>query len=187
MSQPVYPARRSLALVLIVLGGLVGSACWRSAPRQDPLPPATIKLTSEAFGEGAQIPERFSCEGENVSPPLAWSNLPDGAVELALVMTDPDAPGATFYHWIMVGIPASATSLGEGEVPEGAVEAESSSGKASYIGMCPPDGSTHRYVFTIYALNSRVEVPAVQPPEATVAAIEDAAVARGMLTGRFSR
>ncbi|MBW3614899.1 MAG: YbhB/YbcL family Raf kinase inhibitor-like protein [Actinobacteria bacterium] len=183
----MYAARGAMALVLMVLTSLAAIACSRSAPRQDPLPAATIELRSEAFAEGAEIPERFSCEGENVSPPLAWSNLPDGAVELALVMTDPDAPDGVFYHWILVGIDGSKSSLGEGEVPEGGVVAESSSGMATYIGMCPPDGSTHRYVFTIYALNSRLEPPAAQPPQATVAAIEDAAVARGTLTGKFSR
>lgn len=190
MSAAVTSRRRASALVLLLVAGLAVTACGdggKPGAGSGSGPPNTMELRSEAFAEGADIPEQFSCEGENLSPPLAWSKVPDGTAELALVLSDPDAPGATFYHWFLLGIDPSTTALGAGEVPEGAVEAESSSGKAAYIGMCPPDGSTHQYVFTIYALNRRLEVPAVQPPQATLAAIEEAAVARGTLTGRFSR
>lgn len=190
MSAAVTSRRRAPALVLLLVSGLALTGCGDSGgPGADSGggPPDTMELHSEAFADGTDIPERFSCEGENLSPPLAWSKVPDGTAELALVLSDPDAPGATFYHWFLLGIDPSTAALDAGEVPEGAMEAESSSGKAAYIGMCPPDGSTHRYVFTIYALNRRLEVPAVQPPQATLAAIEEAAVARGTLTGRFSR
>lgn len=182
--------RRAAAFVLLLVAGFALPGCGgggQPGAGSGNGPPDTMELRSDAFVEGAEIPEQFSCEGENLSPPLAWSKAPDGTAELALVLSDPDAPGATFYHWFLLGLDPSTTALGPGEVPQGAVEAESSSGKAAYIGMCPPDGSTHRYVFTIYALHRRLEVPAVQPPQATLAAIEEAVVAKGTLTGKFSR
>jgi len=177
--------RPATALVLLVALGFGVSGCDR--PAQRGVLADTIEVRSEAFAEGGEIPERFSCEGENISPPLSWSKLPDGARELALVLSDPDATDGTFYHWVLVGIDPSKSSLAVGEVPPGAVVAESSSGMAAYIGMCPPDGSTHRYVFTLYALNRQLEPPVAGPPQATLDAIEDAAVARGTLTARFSR
>ncbi|HET9442142.1 MAG TPA: YbhB/YbcL family Raf kinase inhibitor-like protein [Acidimicrobiales bacterium] len=150
-------------------------------------PAGRIRVTSTAFAEGATIPERFSCEGDNVAPPLAWSGVPDGAVELAVVVSDPDAPGGTFHHWLLLGLDPALSSLETGTVPAGAVEGEASSGKATYIGPCPPDGSTHRYRFTVYALDRPLGLPAGVAAGEALRAIRPAVIGEGRLTGRFSR
>src|SRR5687767_8651667 len=82
-----------------------------------------ITVTSPAFDADTPIPERFSCAGDDVSPPLVWEGAPDDAVEVALVVDDPDAPGGTFVHWVVAGIDPGVTSIAEDEVPEGVVQA----------------------------------------------------------------
>src|SRR5262245_37059174 len=112
-----------------------------------------MQLTSPAFSEGDTLDVRFTCDGEDLSPPLAWSDVPDGSSELRLSVTDPDAPSGTFTHWLVTGIDPSAPGVGQGAVPEGGAEQENSFGNASYGGPCPPKGTDHRYVFTIEALD----------------------------------
>ena len=97
-----------------------------------------LDLTSTAFADGAPIPTVYTCEGRDVSPPLAWSGVPAGVTELQLRMEDPDAPGGTFVHWVVSGIEPGTTSLPEGS--------------AGYKGPCPPGGKTHHYVLTLRAL-----------------------------------
>ncbi|MGH9011079.1 MAG: YbhB/YbcL family Raf kinase inhibitor-like protein [Acidimicrobiia bacterium] len=113
-----------------------------------------MKLTSPEFPDGGRIPDRFTCRGEDRSPRLQWSEVPDRTAELALTCTDPDAPGGTFVHWVLWGIGPGAGGLGEGEVPEGAQEGRNGFGKRGYGGPCPPRGhGTHHYHFRLYALS----------------------------------
>jgi hypothetical protein len=120
-----------------------------------------MKLRSTAFEQGREIPARYTCEGQDVSPPLAWSEIPSGAKTLALIVDDPDAPDPakpqrTYVHWVVYNIPVSARSLKEnaskGEMPKGAVQGKNDWGKAEYGGPCPPIGR-HRYFFKLYALD----------------------------------
>jgi Raf kinase inhibitor-like YbhB/YbcL family protein len=110
---------------------------------------ATLGLTSPAFGEGESIPPEYTCVGEDVAPPLAWSGVPEGTVELALVVSDPDADG--FVHWVVTGLPASVGGLARGSPPAEAVEALNDFGREGWSGPCPPSG-THDYEFRLYAL-----------------------------------
>ncbi|TMK71567.1 MAG: YbhB/YbcL family Raf kinase inhibitor-like protein [Actinobacteria bacterium] len=117
------------------------------------------KLTSEAFGHGEQIPRRHSCEGEDLSPPLAWSGLPEGTRSVALICDDPDAPSGTFTHWVAWGLDPAAGGLAEGETAP--AEGRGGFGTASYRGPCPPPGQgPHRYFFRLFALDA---VPGVKP------------------------
>lgn len=150
--------------------------------------PDGITVSSTAFDAGQPIPEVYSCEGENVPPPLAWTGVPDEATELALVVEDPDAPDETFVHWLVVGIDPSTTALTGTEPPPGAQVLPGSSDNPTYIGPCPPDNDgDHRYYFQVYALDGPVDLDAGAPPLAGVKAVREAAVAGGYVEGTFSR
>jgi Raf kinase inhibitor-like YbhB/YbcL family protein len=114
-----------------------------------------VEVRSPAFSEGDTVPEQFTCAGQNVSPPLTWSDVPEGATELRLSLTDPDAPSGTFTHWLVTGIDPSASDVGQGMVPTGGTEERNSFGDAAYGGPCPPRGDQpHRYVFRVEALDA---------------------------------
>jgi Raf kinase inhibitor-like YbhB/YbcL family protein len=168
---------------------LVGLAACSSGgqPRTERALPERITVSSPAFAAGGAIPRRFTCMGENVSPPLAWSGVPAGTVEVAVVVDDPDAPRGTYVHWVVVGIDPAHTELAEGALPPGSRQGRNSAGKAAYSGPCPPGGPPHHYRFTVYALKSKVEVGNDTTPEAAIATIESAATARGRLVGTFGR
>jgi Raf kinase inhibitor-like YbhB/YbcL family protein len=119
---------------------------------------AAFALESSAFENAQAIPSRHGCEGEDVSPPLRWSNVPEGTRSLALVVDDPDAPGGIFTHWIAWGLDP-AGGLGEGEsAPR---EGQNDFGTTGYRGPCPPPGhGRHRYVFRLYALDTDLELAA---------------------------
>jgi hypothetical protein len=114
-----------------------------------------MEIRSSAFSEGDPVPVRFTCDGDDVSPPLAWSDVPEGASELRLTVTDPDAPSGTFTHWLVTGIDPTATDVAEGVAPERGTQQPNSFGDTRYGGPCPPPGrGAHRYVFAIEALDA---------------------------------
>lgn len=146
----------------------------------------TISVTSTAFTDGAAIPSQYTCEGANVSPPLAWAGVPADAAALALVVDDPDAPSGTFTHWVVLDIPVVSTGVAEDAVPAGAPQARNSADRASYFGPCPP-GGTHHYRFTVYALSATTGLPDGATLDAALRAVSDLAIARGRLVGTFTR
>jgi Raf kinase inhibitor-like YbhB/YbcL family protein len=148
--------------------------------------PATIAVTSTAFGEGDAIPERYTCDGDEVSPPLAWTGVPEDSAALALVVDDPDASSGTFTHWVVLDVPVTTTSSDAGGVPEGGVQATSSAGDAAYAGPCPPSG-THHYRFTVVALDAECGLTEGATLDDALAAVDEHAIARGTLTGTYSR
>lgn len=168
--------------VLVACSGDAGPApAGQRAPRG-------MTLTSTAFGANQPVPERYSCEGDNLPPPLRWTGTPAGTVELALVVEDPDAPDGTFVHWIVVGIDPATTSVGPATALPGARVLRGSSDNDTYIGPCPPDGDgPHRYVFQVYALPERLQVPEGAAPLEAVRVIRQAANAGGSLVGIFER
>lgn len=150
---------------------------------------AELTVTSEAFGDGQPIPERFTCDGDDSSPPLAWERGPDGTVGYALVMDDPDAPGGTFVHWVAWNI--SDTSLPE-RVPavprggDGVCQGRNSWRRTGYGGPCPPSGR-HRYLFKVFALDAELDLPPDTTKQQLVAAMEGHVLARGELLGTYAR
>ena len=163
----------------VLIAALLMAACGGDGP-------TGMRVTSPAFAAGQPIPERFSCLGENVPPPLRWKGTPEGTAELAVVVEDRDAPEGTFVHWIMVGIDPGTTRIESDALPPGARVLLGSSDNPTYIGPCPPRGSgTHRYSFEVYALPRRVELAESSPPAEKARAIRRAASAGGRLEGTF--
>lgn len=173
----------------VVASVLLIAACSGGGSSDTPEPSVeqqSITVRSASFEDGAAIPVEFSCDGSNTSPALQWSGVPDSAKALALVVADPDAPGGTFYHWVVADIPTTTLGVDAGGTPKGGVVAENSSGDAAYMGPCPPSG-THRYRFTVYALSTPSGVSGGESTEDAVTAIDKVAAAGGTLTGTFSR
>ncbi|UCE57401.1 MAG: YbhB/YbcL family Raf kinase inhibitor-like protein [Candidatus Bathyarchaeota archaeon] len=112
-----------------------------------------MKLKSEDFEDNNIIPSEFTCDGEDISPQLSWEDVPPETKSFALSVTDPDAPGGTWIHWLVYDIPRDVRSIERSSLPKGAKEVENDFGKEEYGGPCPPYG-THRYIFTIYALDT---------------------------------
>jgi Raf kinase inhibitor-like YbhB/YbcL family protein len=172
-------------VLCLAVAGLTGCAGDSSSPADADVP-AGIDVTSTAFAEGEPIPTRYTCDGDEVSPPLAWASVPDGTAALALVVDDPDAPSGTFTHWVVLDIPVSTTTSPEGGVPDGGVQAQSSAGGAAYAGPCPPSG-THHYRFTIVALDAPTGLAEGAALDDALGAVDDHATASGTLTGTYAR
>ena len=169
---------------------MLADGCGGDGTVEGPPPQAaaTIRVTSAGFADGEVIPVRYTCDGENPAPPLAWTGVPEAARGLAVLVEDPDAPDGTFVHWTLFDVPADLPGLETGEVPTNAREGENSFGDRGYGGPCPPEGDEpHRYVFVIYALDGTLGVDAGASPADVRAAIGRRAIARGELTGRFGR
>jgi Raf kinase inhibitor-like YbhB/YbcL family protein len=174
-------------LLTLTLAGLAACSSGDGRPRAERALPEPITVSSPAFTAGSPIPPRFTCDGDNLSPPLRWSGVPTGTIEVALVVDDPDAPRGTYVHWVVVGLEPASTELAQATVPPGARQIRNSAGKAVYTGPCPPGGPPHHYRFTIYALQHPPDVGDDASPEATIQAIEAAASARGRLVGTYGR
>jgi len=161
----------------------------------------TIKVTSTAFVQDQRIPKKYTGEGEDVSPPLAWSDVPEGTKELALICDDPDAPtDEPWVHWVIYKIPANATGLFEHIPREARLKEEggmlqgqnswSTPGKPSigYRGPMPPKGDgDHRYQFTLYALGGKLVVQPGITKKQLLGEMEDHILAKGQLVGIYSR
>ncbi len=148
--------------------------------------PAGITVTSTAFRDGGTIPVKYTCDGDGVSPPLAWTGAPANTGALAIVVDDPDAPSGTFTHWVVLDLEPTTTSIAEGQLPPNAKQAANSAGNPAYDGPCPPSG-THHYRFTIYALSEATALPDGAKLDEALKAIDSKTIARGRLTALFSR
>jgi Raf kinase inhibitor-like YbhB/YbcL family protein len=144
-----------------------------------------LSLSSPAFPAGSPIPQRFTCNGQGVSPPLRWSGVPVRARSLAVELQDPDAPGGVFTHWLfwnvsvrMHTLPAHVTWRLQGR---------NSFGHIGYSGPCPPQGSTHHYVFTLFALSSKLTLRRGSSSSRLHAAIRGRLVSRATLVGTYGR
>jgi Raf kinase inhibitor-like YbhB/YbcL family protein len=122
-----------------------------------------FELTATAFQNGRDIPKKFTCDGTDVSPELAWTEPPAGTRNFAVIVDDPDAPAGTWVHWVLYDLPGDARRLAEGitkkdRLPNGASQGRNDFGKLGYNGPCPPRRSTHRYFFKLYALDAKTNL-----------------------------
>ena len=162
-----------------------------TAPRDDS-PTRHLTLTSSAFRDGESIPFRHSCDGEDLSPPLAWTGSPVETRTFALICDDPDAPRGTWVHWLIWNLPADAVELGQGvpprpELPSGARQGLNDSGDLGYGGPCPPPGKAHRYFFRLYALDGPLDLSPGASREELDAALDGRALATAEMVGTYER
>ena len=152
----------------------------------------TLSVSSSAFQEGEGIPAKYSCEGQDISPPLVWSEAPGQTQSFALIMDDPDAPGRVFTHWVLFNIPSDSRELPEAvptqsQLSNGALQGRNDFGKIGYGGPCPPPGRPHRYQFTLYALDQPLDLTAGASKKQVLDAMQGHILAQGQLMGTYQR
>ena len=152
----------------------------------------TIQITSTAFTEGNPIPQKFTCDNEDISPPLSWTGIPAQTKSLALIVDDPDAPLGVFVHWVIFDMPPDLTGLTEGvaktpTLPGLGVQGIADFRKPGYGGPCPPQGKPHHYFFRLYALDSLLNLPAGAKRAEVEKAMQGHILATGQLIGVYSR
>lgn len=143
-----------------------------------------MRLTSPAFADGGAIPSKHTCDGEDVSPPLAWSDAPDATQAYVLVVEDPDA--RNFVHWLLTDIPADTTELPEGQGDRIGRPGPNDFRTTGWGGPCPPSGE-HRYVFTLYAVSEPIGIGDGASVRDARSAMEGRVLAEATLTGRYAR
>jgi len=151
-----------------------------------------FELTSTAFPPGGSIPRRHTCDGDDVSPPLAWKDVPPGTKSLALVCDDPDAPAGTWVHWVVWAVPASASGLPEGvppsaTLPDGSRQGRNDFKRTGWGGPCPPRGGPHRYFFRLSAVDRTIDLPAGATRAELDRTLEGHTLGRTELMGRYAR
>ena len=152
-----------------------------------------MELMSTAFENGERIPERFTCEGEDVSPPLRWSGVPNDTESMVLICDDPDAPDGTWSHWVVYNLPPTPNELERGatlsdRLSEGLREGRNDFGRQGYGGPCPPRGDeAHRYHFRLYALGEKLSFKGSVTRAQVMDAIEGKTLDEAVLIGTFSR
>lgn len=150
-----------------------------------------IEITSSAFADGGMVPSKYTCDGSDISPPLQWEAVPEATRSIALISDDPDAPVGTWVHWVLYDLPAETRELEENippdkTLPSGAKQGLSDFGRIGYGGPCPPSG-THRYFFKIYALDTKLKLPAGAKKSELLKAMEGHIIGQGQLIGKYKR
>lgn len=145
-----------------------------------------MKIESTVFKNNQQIPSKYTCDGENTNPPLEFSDVPEKAKSLVLIMDDPDAPRGTFVHWVVFNIDPQTKDVAEGKVPDNGAEGVTSFGKQGYGGPCPPSG-THRYFFKLYALDEKLNLNRSAGKKEVESAMVGHILAQAELIGLYQR
>lgn len=142
-----------------------------------------MKLESPVFVNYGAIPKMYTCDGDKQVPALSISGIPKGTVTLAIIMDDPDAPGGTFTHWVMFNIPPTVSTIDE-KIPEGVQQGANSTGKEGYVAPCPESG-THRYFFTLYALDTKLGLDGKATKKDIEAALHGHILEQSLLIGVY--
>lgn len=176
------PIRGHCLAVMLAAGMLLGTAASSVQ---------AMELTSPAFQSGGTIPLKYSCAGENISPPLSIEGVPKSARSLALIIADPDAPHGTFIHWVVYNLPPATSRLSaaipkQATITGGGEQGLNGAGHYGYFGMCPPPGPPHHYHFTLYAVDRTIDIKGANATRLE-AAIKGHVVARSEIVGLFSR
>jgi Raf kinase inhibitor-like YbhB/YbcL family protein len=149
-----------------------------------------LTFTSSAFADNALLPVQYTCDGENISPPLDWSEVPDGTAELVLIFEDPDAPGGTQVYWVLFGLNPATGGIEEGKVPAGAVGGKNDYGRSDWAGPCPPYGISRprHYIFTLLALSEPSDLAEGASPRWDLpSALSGKVLAQAQLTCKYAR
>lgn len=145
-----------------------------------------MKLTSSAFSDNGIIPQKYTCDGEDINPPLTISDVPNNAKSLALIVDDPDAPAGTWVHWVVFNVNPKVREIKEKSSPEGATEGITSFGKPGYGGPCPPSG-VHRYFFSLFVLDATLPLSASSTAKDVEQAMQHHLLTQARLMGRYQR
>ncbi|MDP3143323.1 MAG: YbhB/YbcL family Raf kinase inhibitor-like protein [Candidatus Omnitrophota bacterium] len=153
-----------------------------------------MEIASPAFANNTEVPRKYTCQGEDISPPLSWSDAPEGTKSLVLISDDPDAPAGTWVHWTVFNIPADKKELKEGEgipakkqLADGSRQGMTDSGSVGYHGPCPPPGRYHRYFFKLYSLDTLLSLDAGATKEEIEQAMESHILVKAEILGKFKR
>ena len=149
-----------------------------------------FRLIITAFQNGGFVPKKFTCDGPDISPALAWTEPPAGTKSLAVIVDDPDAPAGTWVHWVLYDLAGDARELGEGvakdrQLPDGAYQGRNDFGKIGYNGPCPPKGGPHRYFFKLCALDRKTNLKAGASKGELERAMKGHILAEAEVVGRF--
>lgn len=181
------PRRRATTVVVAAALCLAGCGGGDGAGEVDVDGEATMEVSSSDLVTGATVPVRFTCDGEDARPALAWGEPPDGTTEVVVVVDDPDAPGGTFTHWTVWGLDPADTPIGS-SLPGGAIEGTNGFGSVGWRGPCPPRGADpHRYRFRVLAVDTPVGLSSGATPDAVDRAIRGHVLAEGHLIATYSR
>jgi len=184
-------ARANLFFIAVLFAGLLSSSCSNQADPGSPGKPK-MSLTSTAFAQGQPIPDKYTGQGEDLSPPLQWSGAPANVQSFVLICEDPDAPMGAFTHWVIYNIPPAISSLSE-NVPKnaslsgGTRQGQNGFGNIGYNGPAPPPGKTHHYYFRLYALDDVLTLDPGAAKKAVVNAMQGHVLAEGELIGTYLR
>lgn len=193
LERQIEPVANKHGVLLIAVLAIFSST-FTACTGQSPVSPAgrstTLSISSRAFTEGDKIPVKYTHDGQDISPPLTWSEPPPQTQVFALIVDDPDAPGGVFTHWILFNIPASTRRLAEGvdaedRLENGALQGKNDFGRIGYNGPSPPGGTTHRYRFTVYALDKILDLNSGASRKQLVNAMSGHILAEGRLTGVY--
>lgn len=167
---------------------LVEAGCSQASPlvTEEGEAAMALQVTSPVFVEGGNIPRKFTCDAENVSPALAWSGIPSGAQSIALIADDPDAPVGTWVHWVLYDLPGDTSAIPEAVMGIG-VEGLNDFRKSGYGGPCPPKGKPHRYFFKVYALDTGLGLKPGASKGEVEKAMQGHVLAQGQLMGKYGR
>ena len=153
-----------------------------------------FRIYSPAFSDGGPISRAHTCDGADLSPPLAWSDVPDGTRELALIVDDPDAPNGMWVHWVLYGVGPAVRGLPAGlprdadlKAPVAARQGMTGFRRPGWGGPCPPPGPAHRYVFTLYALGEKTTVPPGASKAILLEAMKAITIGEAQLIGKYGR
>ncbi len=145
-----------------------------------------MKIESTAFKDNKLIPPKYTCDGDNVNPPLVIRDVPENAKSLVLVVDDPDAPGGTWVHWTIWNISPHIKEIPGNSYPQNSVEGMTDSGRQGYSGPCPPSG-THRYFFKLFALNTTLDLDTSVEAADIEKEIEENILEKAQLVGLYRR
>ncbi len=183
----VLLATLNTILVPLTSAGDVSTSGAAAAPGA-----SAMKLQTDAFPPGADIPAKYTCSGADVSPALQWTDAPAGTQSFALIMDDPDAPVGTFTHWVLYNLPGKESRLEEGvakseRLPNGAAQGVNGFRRLGYGGPCPPPGKAHRYFFKLYALDANLNLKPGASKEEVERAIKGHVLGQAEVVGVFKR
>lgn len=178
---------KSAAVIIVAAAILVLSYWIFFKPTYEAQPPTSaMTIKSPAFGHNQTIPKKYTCDGEDINPPLELNGVPPGGKSLVLIVDDPDAPAGTWVHWTVWNINPQTKTIAENSSPAGSIEGATDFGKPGYGGPCPPSG-THRYFFKIYALDTLLNLPPTAKKPDLEKAMQGHILDKAELVGTYKR